>query len=157
MSNVRWRVQKTIINTLHTAASLSANTYIRNDGYTDRSFNRSSAFFAFALGILIIPSYGFASETSEKQADEVQDMSDPLAVYTQLGLGATNKGINIKIGQSYDTGNDKTMGMNVLEIKGVLGESLGWDGSGQRDDSINSFNSACFLADSRFAIGANMA
>ncbi|KKN26651.1 hypothetical protein LCGC14_0872460, partial [marine sediment metagenome] len=64
MNNVIWRVQKTIISTLPTAASLSANTYIWNGGYTDRPFNRLSVFFAFALGILIIPSYGFASETS---------------------------------------------------------------------------------------------
>ena len=67
-------------------------------------------------------------------------MSGPLAVYTQVGAGANNKGINIKIGQSYDTGNDKTMGMNVLEIKGGLGESLGWSGGGQRDDSFKKYS-----------------
>ena len=58
--------------------------------------------------------------------DEVQDMSDPLAVYTQAGLGITDRGINVKIGQAYDTGDPKTMGMNIIEIKGIFGESLGW-------------------------------
>jgi hypothetical protein len=54
-------------------------------------------------------------------ADEkaVQDMSDPLAVYTQVGIGATNKGLNLKIGQAYDTGIATTAGMNVIEVKGI--------------------------------------
>ena len=57
--------------------------------------------------------------------DDVQDMSDPLAVYTQAGVGITNKGINFKVGQAYDTGNPSTMGMNIIEIKGIAGETLG--------------------------------
>ena len=38
---------------------------------------------------LLIP---FSDALAEQK--EVQDMSDPLAVYTQVGAGATNKGIN---------------------------------------------------------------
>jgi len=53
--------------------------------------------------------------------DDVQDMSDPLAVYTQVGAGYTDKGINLKVGQAYDTGSDLTAGMNVIEVKG------GWE------------------------------
>ncbi|RKF15850.1 hypothetical protein DBZ36_15885 [Alginatibacterium sediminis] len=68
--------------------------------------------------------------------DNLQDMSDPLAVYTQAGIGYTDKGINIKVGQTYDTGKDTTMGMNVLEAKGVLGESLAY-----RDHATDSFDS----------------
>ena len=84
------------------------------------------------------------------------DQSDPLAVYTQVGVGATNKGINIKIGQSYDTGSDKTMGMNVLEIKGGLGEVFGWDGSGQRDDSLDSLRLRNFKLDLTNGRGAQI-
>jgi hypothetical protein len=68
---------------------------------------------------------------------EVQDMSDPLAVYTQVGAGATNYGINFKVGQAYDTGNPKTIAMNVLEFEGVLGEALGWSGGSQRDNRLD--------------------
>ena len=41
--------------------------------------------------------------------EAVQDMSDPLAVYSQFGAGVTNKGLNLKYGQSYDTGNPNTI------------------------------------------------
>nr|WP_206355572.1 hypothetical protein [Vibrio maerlii] len=67
-------------------------------------------------------------------AEELQDMSDPLAVYTQAGIGYTDKGINIKVGQSYDTGSDTTMAMNVMELKGVGGDALGFR---DQDDSNN--------------------
>ena len=40
----------------------------------------------------------FAETNSDEQ---LQDMSDPLAVYTQAGFGITDKGANIKIGQTY--------------------------------------------------------
>lgn len=73
---------------------------------------------------------------------EVQDMSDPLAVYTQLGAGYTNRGVNIKVGQAYDTGKAITTGMNVLELIGGAGEAVGWDGD---EDSLdNSFDELRF-------------
>ena len=75
-----------------------------------------------ALPLLSIALLADNNTTSE----DVQDMSDPLAVYTQAGLGITDRGINVKIGQAYDTGDPKTMGMNIIEIKGIFGESLGW-------------------------------
>lgn len=62
-----------------------------------------------------------ASETDE----DIQDMSDPLSVYTQIGAGMTNHGLNIKVGRSYDTGNADTAGMNVVEIKGLMGDAIG--------------------------------
>nr|WP_087024135.1 hypothetical protein [Thaumasiovibrio subtropicus] len=58
--------------------------------------------------------------------DDVQDMSDPLAVYTQVGAGYTDRGLNLKLGQTFDTGSDTTMGMNILELKGAMGDTLGW-------------------------------
>jgi len=76
----------------------------------------------------------------EKQEKEVQDMSDPTAVYTQVGIGATNKGLNLKIGSSYDTGNPDTMAMNVFEFKGFWGDSLGWDDDDDvKDSGVDTF------------------
>lgn len=77
-------------------------------------------------------------------AKEYQDMSDPLAVYTQGGLGYTDKGINLKIGQSYDTGSDASAAMNIIELKGAFGDSLGFRDADQAlyanvDDSVDSF------------------
>ncbi|WP_353505633.1 hypothetical protein [Vibrio sp. SCSIO 43136] len=71
--------------------------------------------------------------------ESVQDMSDPLAVYTQVGSGYTNKGLNIKLGQTFDTGSDHTMGMNVFELKGIMGDTFGWD-----DNATNSIDQVRF-------------
>ncbi|MFV8462703.1 hypothetical protein ACNO7T_16235 [Vibrio campbellii] len=93
-----------------------------------------------SLTPLLLASGAIAEET------EVQDMSDPLAVYTQAGFGYTDKGLNLKVGQTYDTGSDTTMGMNVFEIKGIAGEAIGWNGRGA-DDSIDSFRFRNFGVD----------
>ncbi|GAM57823.1 hypothetical protein JCM19231_3320 [Vibrio ishigakensis] len=94
----------------------------------------------------LIPSLLLASFSSLALAEtEVQDMSDPLAVYTQLGAGYTDRGINFKLGQTFDTGNDATMGMNVLEFKGALGDSLGF--RDYANDSIDSVRFRRFEAD----------
>ncbi|MDR9826509.1 hypothetical protein RCJ22_12900 [Vibrio sp. FNV 38] len=77
--------------------------------------------------------------------DDVQDMSDPLAVYTQVGAGYTDKGINLKIGQAYDTGDALTAGMNVIELKGIGGEALGWRDTA--NDSVDSFRYRNFSVD----------
>ncbi|MGF1729709.1 hypothetical protein [Photobacterium kasasachensis] len=78
--------------------------------------------------VLLFTSTSFAD-------DDVKDMSDPLAVYTQAGLGYTDKGLNIKVGRSYDTGIENTAGMNVFELKGIGGESLGWNGSSRENNN----------------------
>ncbi|GGP36880.1 hypothetical protein GCM10009347_00900 [Shewanella algicola] len=81
----------------------------------------------------------FSSQVVADENSEIQDMSDPLAVYTQMGVGTTDKGVNIKLGQSFDTGSDTTMGMNVFEFKGLMGETFGW-----RDEANNSVDSMRF-------------
>jgi hypothetical protein len=75
------------------------------------------------------------STTKYVIAQELQDMSDPLAVYTQAGIGYTDKGINIKLGNSYDPGVENVMAMNILEIKGIFGDALG-----TRDDLEDSID-----------------
>ncbi|MBU2869640.1 hypothetical protein KO502_02925 [Colwellia sp. E2M01] len=78
---------------------------------------------------------------------EVQDMSDPLAVFTQVGVGVTDKGLNFKIGQAYDTGDDTTAGMNLIEVKGIYGDVLGWRSDDLTTDSIDSFRFRNFSVD----------
>lgn len=82
--------------------------------------------------------------TSEKA---LQDMSDPLAVYTQVGVGTTNNGMNLKLGKSYDPGTPKTMAMNVVEVKGFFGETLGWDSTDSVDNAIDSIRFRNFKVD----------
>ncbi|WP_041521720.1 hypothetical protein [Gilvimarinus agarilyticus] len=79
--------------------------------------------------------------------DEVQDMSDPLAIYTQVGAGITDKGINLKVGQSYDTGDPATAGMNLIEVKGIYGDALGWLSDSKTTDSVDSFRFRNFTVD----------
>ncbi len=85
----------------------------------------------------------------ESKADdkEIQDMSDPLAVYTQMGVGTANKGLFLKIGKSYDPGKPKVMAMNVFEVHGFFGESLGWDSKDNQDNSIDSLRFRNFKVD----------
>ncbi|WP_440876169.1 hypothetical protein [Thalassotalea sp. PLHSN55] len=80
-----------------------------------------------------------ANKTQPVQEKEIQDMSDPLAVYTNAGAGATNRGLNFKFGQSYKTDDPNVVGMRVLEIQGAMGEDLGWDEASSIDNSIDSF------------------
>ena len=96
-----------------------------------------------------------------KAEDSVQDMSDPLAVYTQAGAGYSDKGLNLKFGQTYDTGSDTTMGMNVLEIKGIAGEAVGFRDNdkakfGTVDDSIDSVRFRNFSVDLTNGRGAQV-
>ncbi|MEH6518243.1 MAG: hypothetical protein V7742_16330 [Halioglobus sp.] len=72
----------------------------------------------------------------ENETSDLKDMSDPLAVYTRVGAGLTNLGVNLKVGIDYDTGKDSTTAMHVLEIKGVLGETLGW-GDDDLDEDVS--------------------
>lgn len=104
----------------------------------------------YSIYSLVISSISFGIAAEESQS-EVQDMSDPLAVYTQAGMGITDKGVNIKIGQTYDTGKPGTMAMNVVEVKGIGGELLGIRNNdkaiyGSVDDSIDSFRLRNFQA-----------
>ncbi|GAA03858.1 putative uncharacterized domain protein [Photobacterium leiognathi subsp. mandapamensis svers.1.1.] len=58
---------------------------------TSRTFTLFAAVFSVPFASVSVAS------------SEVQDMSDPLAVYTQGGVGMSNNGLNLKMGKSYDT------------------------------------------------------
>ncbi|WP_241033785.1 hypothetical protein [Vibrio maerlii] len=79
-----------------------------------------------------------AVDTAAQTEEELQDMSDPLAIFTQAGFGFSDKGINIKYGATYATGKENTAGMQLVEIKGIGGEAVGWSGNNGRDNSIDS-------------------
>lgn len=102
--------------------------------------------FIRSISMLLLFSAAVAINVNAAE-EELADMSDPLAVFTQAGFGFTNKGINLKVGQAYDTGDDTTTGMNVVEIKGIGGELFGWDGSSQRDNSVDSIRYRNFGVD----------
>lgn len=108
-----------------------------------------SGFILAALSSQVMADEVVEKEVQDIQGteSEVQDMSDPLAVYTQAGFGVTNKGLNVKIGQTYDTGSDTTMGMNVIEMKGIYGEALGWDSNDKKDNSMDSIRFRNFSVD----------
>ncbi|CAM4211357.1 hypothetical protein [Vibrio agarivorans] len=91
------------------------------------------------------------------ESNEVQDMSDPLAVFTQVGGGITDKGLNLKVGKTYDTGKDNVAGMNVLEIKGIGGETFGWHNDESRlNDSVDSFRLRNFSANLKNGRGTQL-
>lgn len=93
-----------------------------------------------------------SSAISPVFADEYQDMSDPLAVYSQAGMGVTNNGLNLKLGQAYDTNNDETMAMHVLEVKGFAADLLGLKG----DDSVDSLRYRHFNVNTTNGLGGQV-
>lgn len=97
--------------------------------------NKSHTFAKIASLALILSTLVMA-EDSAAPDDVMEDMSDPLAVFSMAGFGITDKGINVKLALSYDTGVDDKLGMNLIEIKGIYGDTLGWD-----DNSNNSIDS----------------
>lgn len=108
------------------------------------------------LSAAIAATISFSSFADQNSDNDVQDMSDPLAVYTQAGAGASDKGLNIKVGRTYDTGNPETMAMNIIEVKGIAGEYLGWSGSSHRDNSIDSVRFRNFSVNTTNGRGAQI-
>ncbi|MCY9825033.1 hypothetical protein OTK54_02765 [Vibrio chagasii] len=118
------------------AISLAVSFII--DSETEIGLNMTKLFSVLALST--VTSISVANEN-----DAIQDMSDPLAVYTQIGMGYTDRGLNLKLGQTFDTGNENTMGMNVFELKGIMGEAFSWDDDA--NNSVDSFRFRRFGAD----------
>ncbi|MDD1793835.1 hypothetical protein LRP50_11895 [Enterovibrio sp. ZSDZ42] len=104
---------------------------------------------AFALVSL---SLGSSSLLAQENKEVLQDMSDPLAVYTQGGMGITDQGLNFKLGMAYDTGDPDTMAMNILELKGFAGDLLHLDGN----DSFDSLRYRHFSLDTTTGRGSQL-
>ena len=95
------------------------------------------------------------AQTDTNTSKKLQDMSDPLAVYTQAGLGITDKGLNVKVGKAYDSGVPNTMAMNVLEVQGIMGDTLGYRGKVD-GDSIDSMRFRNFSVNTKNGRGAQV-
>ena len=114
--------------------------------------NKTASQFLIAIPIVLaVSSVSFAEEKEQK---EVQDMSDPLAVYTQVGAGYTDKGLNFKVGKSYDSGKPATMAMNLVEIKGAWGDTLGT--RKDLNDSVDSIRFRNFIVDTTNGQGSQV-
>ena len=100
---------------------------------------------ALTLITCLLWSSNLIAENNDTEA--LEDMSDPLAVYTRGGIGFTNKGLNIKIGIQYKSDDVNTQVMNVLEIKGFAGDTVGWDGPYERSNSVDSLRYRNFSLD----------
>lgn len=85
------------------------------------------------LFILTMTSLFSFSSIASQSSEALQDMSDPMAVFSQFGAGYGDKGINLMFGHAYDTGIANKKAMHIFEAKGIGGEALGW-----RDDNNNS-------------------
>jgi hypothetical protein len=123
------------------------------------SFSNSTALFFSAL-LALMSTCSLAEENSESSVEapqeELQDMSDPLAVYTRVGAGITNLGVNLKVGIDYDTGKDSTTAMHVLELKGALGDTLGWGDDDLRDNSIDNVRYRNFVLNKKNGRGTQI-
>lgn len=112
------------------------------------------------ISALAIPGMSEELETDNIPANpdkEVKDMSDVMSVYTQAGIGSTSKGINIKIGRTYDTGNPQTVAMNLIEVKGIGGDELAWGNSdGITTNSVDSIRIRNYSVDLTTQIGSQI-
>jgi hypothetical protein len=88
------------------------------------------------VSLTLLLSASAMAENNTTQDEGLQDMSNPLSVFTQGSIGITNRGINLKIGKTYDTGNPTMMAMNLIEVKGIYSDTLGWEDN--VEDSIDS-------------------
>lgn len=121
----------------------------------DVSRVRKYARVPFIILTSIMSSMAFQALAQEKA---LQDMSDPLAVYTQAGGGVSDKGLNVKLGQTYDSGKPNTMAMNIFEAKGIGGRLLNIRGDNNFlyknvDDSIDSFRLRNFQVNIKNGLG----
>lgn len=104
--------------------------------------------------VLLMISLPVIAEGEIKTDEALSDMSDPLAVYTMAGFGVTNRGINLKMAKSYDTGDVNQLGMNVIEIKGIYSDTLGWEDDAK--DSIDSIRVRNLTVNPNTGLGAQI-
>lgn len=112
------------------------------------TFQRDKVSFPILFCTAVLP----LSVVADDSLTDVQDMSDPLAVYTQAGVGVTNNGLNFKLGMTYDTGDPTTLGMNIIELKGLAGDFLHLGGN----DSFDSVRYRNFGLDTQTGWGSQI-
>ena len=109
---------------------------------------------AIVMPLAVLLSTSVLAEDATSPDDGLADMSDPLAVFTMAGFGVTNRGINIKLAKSYDTGNENKLGMNLLEIKGIYSDALGWESDAE--DSVDSIRVRNLTVNPNTGLGAQI-
>ncbi|USD67247.1 hypothetical protein [Vibrio sp. SCSIO 43136] len=95
------------------------------------------------LASLVATTMTGATYAEEKQ--ELADMSDPMAVFTSVGAGYTDKGLNLKYTQAFDSGNPTQMALRAIEVKGIGGDAIGW--SEDATDSVSELRFRDFRVD----------
>ena len=108
------------------------------------------------LALLFILGFSGTLVAQDSETPELKDMSDPLAVYTRAALGVTNRGINLKVGIESKGGDADKALMNVIEIKGVGGDAIGWDGDYIRSNSVDSLRYRYFSLNKKNGRGSQL-
>ena len=103
------------------------------------------------LTTLILSANAVAAEQ-----EEYADMSDPMAVFNMGGVGSTNKGLNLKLVNTYDPGKANTLGANVIEVQGIAGEAMGWGNGDNKNNSISSIRYRNFNVDTTTGRGVQI-
>lgn len=97
---------------------------------------RKKRIISKVASVMLLLSTQAMAENNSAKDEGLADMSDPLAVFTMAGFGITNRGVNLKVAKSYDTGSVDKLGMNLIEVKGIYSDTLGWE-----DDTKDSVDS----------------
>lgn len=103
------------------------------------------------ISIITLPSY---PALASKISDTLQDMSDPMAVFSQFGAGYGDKGINLMLGHAYDPGVKNRKAMHIFEIKGIAGDAVGW--RGDNNNSVSEFRYRHFEVSMKTGTGTNI-
>ena len=68
------------------------------------------------------------------------------------GIGFDNYGASVKV--QFDDQTEANQTKSIIEVKGIAGDNLGWSGSSERDDSIDSVRARYFNTDKASNIGS---
>lgn len=108
------------------------------------------------MPLLFILGFPAALMAQDSETPELKDMSDPLAVYSRAAAGVSNRGVNLKFGIEKKGGDSDKALMNVLEIKGIAGDAIGWDGDYIRSNSVDSLRYRYFSLNKKNGRGSQI-
>ncbi|MCG9627426.1 hypothetical protein L1D34_21570 [Vibrio mediterranei] len=77
-----------------------------------------------------------------------------VAAETAAGIGLDNQGANLKL--QYEASSTSSLTKGIVELKGIAGDSLGWSGTEQRDNSIDSVRARLFSNSKTSGLGFYM-
>ncbi|MEH6584295.1 MAG: hypothetical protein V7754_20350 [Halioglobus sp.] len=112
--------------------------------------------FNIGTALFLTLSTPVALLAQESETPQLKDMSDPLAVYSRAAAGLSNRGVNLKFGIEKKGGDSDKALMNVLEIKGIGGDAIGWDGDYIRSNSVDSLRYRYFSLNKKNGRGSQI-